>query len=84
MQSLTRTSRECPEGISLCRAESASVYGCSSSSLSFGVLEVLCAYYDPEEGKTVAPVVIYIHGETESQSTAETRMSVPCSYSIAE
>lgn len=33
---------------------------------SFGVLEVMCRYYGPEEGKSVVPDVIYIHREPES------------------
>lgn len=44
---------------------------------SFDGLEVSCMYYHPEQGKTPVPVIINIHGGPESQSTAETRMSVP-------
>jgi hypothetical protein len=43
---------------------------------SFDGLEVPCMYYHPKEGKTAVPVVVNIHGGPESQSTAETRMSV--------
>ena len=43
---------------------------------SFDELEVPCMYYHPEQGKTPVPVIIYIHGGPESQSTAEKRMSV--------
>jgi len=46
---------------------------------SFDGLEVPCMYYHPDKGKTAVPVVIQIHGGPASQSTAETRMSVPCS-----
>jgi hypothetical protein len=53
---------------------------------SFDGLEVPCMYYHPEEGKTAVPVVINIHGGPESQSTAETRMSVlrSCLTAISE
>ena len=44
---------------------------------SFDGLEVPCMYYHPDEGKTAVPVVINIHGGPESQSIAETKMSVP-------
>jgi len=44
---------------------------------SFDGLEVPCMYYHPEQGKTPVPAIINIHGGPESQSTAETRMSVP-------
>jgi hypothetical protein len=43
---------------------------------SFDGLEVPCMYYHPEEGKAAVPVVINIHGGPESQSIAETKMSV--------
>jgi hypothetical protein len=42
---------------------------------SFSGPEVPCMYYHPDEGKT-AVLVINIRGRPESQSTAETRMSV--------
>jgi hypothetical protein len=44
---------------------------------SFDGLEVPCMYYHPEQGKTPVPAIINIHGGPASQSTAETRMSVP-------
>ena len=43
---------------------------------SFDGLEVPCMYYHPEESKTAVPVVINIHGGPESQSIAQTKMSV--------
>ena len=43
---------------------------------SFDGLEVPCMYYHPNERKTAVPVIINIHGGPESQSTADTRMSV--------
>jgi hypothetical protein len=44
---------------------------------SFDGLEVPCMYYHPTEGKTTVPAVIHIHGGPASQSTAESKMSVP-------
>jgi len=51
---------------------------------SFDGLEVPCMYYHPENGKTVVPVVINIHGGPASQSTAETRMLVPSSGFVTQ
>ena len=44
---------------------------------SFDGLEVSCMYYHPKDEKTAVPVIIHIHGGPESQSTANSRMSVP-------
>lgn len=44
---------------------------------SFDNLEVPCMYYHPNDGKTAVPVIVNIHGGPESQSTADSRMSVP-------
>ncbi|KAF8272722.1 alpha beta-hydrolase [Lactarius quietus] len=47
---------------------------------SFDGLEVPCMYYHPNDGKTAVPVVINIHGGPESQSTADSRMSLRCAH----
>jgi dipeptidyl aminopeptidase/acylaminoacyl peptidase len=47
---------------------------------SFDGLEVPCMYYHPNDGETAVPVIINIHGGPESQSTADSRMSVQSSH----
>ena len=48
--------------------------------MSFDGLEVPCMYYHPNDRKTAVPVIINIHGGPESQSTADSRMSVASSH----
>ncbi|KAI0049720.1 alpha/beta-hydrolase [Auriscalpium vulgare] len=43
---------------------------------SFDGLEVPFMYYHPHDGKSAVPVVIYIHGGPEGQSTSQTRVPI--------